>query len=131
TDAFKPYAVRRFAAGYQGFQALRRAIGHDAENGGGKEGQIHPIPVELLIQAHYDGYLQRESLQISRLSILENMTIPQDFDYENISGLSNESKQKLIKRRPATLGAASRIDGVTPSDIALLQVLLKKHCGEK
>ena len=89
------------------------------------------VKAELLIQAHYDGYLQRESLQISRLSRLENMTIPQDFDYENISGLSNESKQKLIKRRPATLGAASRIDGVTPSDIALLQVLLKKHCGEK
>lgn len=90
-----------------------------------------PVKAELLIQAHYDGYLQRETLQISRLAKLENTVIPEDFDYTDISGLSNESKQKLIKRRPATLGAASRIDGVTPSDIALLQVLLKKHNGAK
>ena len=90
-----------------------------------------PVKAELLIQAHYDGYLQRETLQISRLAKLENTVIPEDFDYTDISGLSNESKQKLIKRRPATLGAASRIDGVTPSDIALLQVLLKKYNGAK
>ena len=88
------------------------------------------VKSELLIQAHYDGYLQRETLQISRLSRLESTVIPEDFDYETVSGLSNESRQKLIKRRPATLGQASRIDGVTPSDIALLQVLLKKHPGE-
>ena len=89
------------------------------------------VKAELLIQAHYDGYLQRESLQISRLARLENTVIPEEFDYETVSGLSNESKQKLIKRRPLTLGAASRIDGVTPSDIALLQVLLKKYSGVK
>ena len=88
-----------------------------------------PVKAELLIQAHYEGYLQRETLQISRLAKIEKTPIPEDFDYEGISGLSNESKQKLIKRKPVTLGAASRIDGVTPSDIALLQVLLKKHNG--
>lgn len=85
------------------------------------------VKSELIIQAHYDGYLQRETLQIARLSRLESTVIPEDFDYETVSGLSNESRQKLITRRPGTLGQASRIDGVTPSDIALLQVLLKKH----
>ena len=81
---------------------------------------------ELLIEAKYDGYLQRESVEINRLKKLENQMIPEDFDYSAVRGLCNESRQKLEKIRPATLGQAGRIDGVTPADIALLQVQLKK-----
>lgn len=81
---------------------------------------------ELLIEAKYDGYLQREHLEINRLKKLENQTIPENFDYSAIKGLCNESRQKLEKIRPMTLGQAGRIDGVTPADIALLQVQLKK-----
>ncbi len=58
---------------------------------------------------------------------LESAAIPEDFDYAALPGLSGESRQKLLKIRPATLGAAGRIDGVTPSDIALLQVALKRR----
>lgn len=82
---------------------------------------------ELLIEAKYDGYLQREQIEIERLQKIENQMIPEDFDYSAVRGLCNESRQKLLKIRPATLGQASRIDGVTPADIALLQVQLKKN----
>jgi tRNA uridine 5-carboxymethylaminomethyl modification enzyme len=82
---------------------------------------------ELLVEAHYDGYLQREATQIKRLAHLEELTIPEDFDYGQVPGLCMESRQKLQKIRPTTLGQAGRIDGVTPADIALLQVVLKKN----
>lgn len=81
---------------------------------------------ELLVEAKYDGYLQRESVEINRLKKLENQPIPDGFDYSVVRGLCNESRQKLEKIRPVTLGQAGRIDGVTPADIALLQVQLKK-----
>ena len=84
---------------------------------------------ELLIEAKYDGYLQREALEINRLQKVEDAVIPEDFDYSSVRGLGNESRQKLEKIRPATLGQAGRIDGVTPADIGLLQVHLKKSRG--
>ncbi|MBE6364481.1 MAG: tRNA uridine-5-carboxymethylaminomethyl(34) synthesis enzyme MnmG [Lentisphaerae bacterium] len=86
---------------------------------------------ELLISAKYDGYLQREEVEIARLKKLEESSIPESFDYANVRGLCNESRQKLEKIRPATLGQAGRIDGVTPADIALLQVHLKKLRGQE
>ena len=82
---------------------------------------------ELLITAKYDGYLQREEAEILRLKKLEDTSIPADFNYSDVRGLCNESRQKLGKTRPATLGQAGRIDGVTPADIGLLQVHLKKQ----
>jgi tRNA uridine 5-carboxymethylaminomethyl modification enzyme len=88
---------------------------------------------ELLIEAKYDGYLQRESAEINRLQKLEDVAIPENIDYEKISGLSNESRMKLLKVRPSTIGQAGRIDGVTPADIALLQVnilRMKESKGE-
>ena len=85
---------------------------------------------ELLISAKYDGYLQREEVEIARLKKLEETVLPEDFDYSPVRGLCNESRQKLEKIRPATLGQAGRIDGVTPADIGLLQVHLKKIRGK-
>ncbi|MCQ2378787.1 MAG: tRNA uridine-5-carboxymethylaminomethyl(34) synthesis enzyme MnmG [Victivallaceae bacterium] len=84
----------------------------------------------LAIEAHYDGYLQREIVQIRRMKKLEEIEIPADFDYRSLAGLSNESRQKLLKVRPHTIAQAGRIDGVTPSDAALLQVALRKRQKE-
>ncbi|MBR7104539.1 MAG: tRNA uridine-5-carboxymethylaminomethyl(34) synthesis enzyme MnmG [Lentisphaeria bacterium] len=81
---------------------------------------------QVLIEACYDGYLQREEKEISRRENQENMPIPPDFDYDALPGLCNEARQKLLKLRPVTLGQAGRIDGVTPIDIALIQVALKR-----
>ena len=79
---------------------------------------------ELLIESCYDGYLQREQQEISRRSRMEGVVIPDDLPLETLPGLSNEARQKLLKVRPGTLGQASRIDGVTPADVALLQVAI-------
>ncbi len=95
--------------------------------------ELPPTPLgrrvrrELAITARYEGYLKRETIVIERMRTLEENTIPEDFDYASLPGLSGESRQKLLRIRPATLGMAGRIDGVTPSDIALLQVALKRH----
>lgn len=80
---------------------------------------------QLFIMAHYDGYLQREQLSIKKLQKLESWHIPADFDYSQVS-LGNEGRMKLEKVRPTTLAQASRIDGVTVSEIALLQIHLSR-----
>ena len=79
---------------------------------------------ETLIESCYDGYLQREKNEIARMSRFEGLNIPDDLDIEHLPGLSNEARQKLLKVRPSTLGQASRIDGVTPADTALLQIAI-------
>ena len=82
---------------------------------------------DLAINAHYDGYLERESDSIKRLQKLELWKIPADFDYNTIPGMRNESRAKLIKAAPSTLAQAARLDGVTPSEIGLLQIHLTRQ----
>ncbi len=86
---------------------------------------------QLAIMAHYEGYLEREKVAISRLNRLESWKIPEDFDYSQIKGLRNESRMKLEKVRPTTLSQAGRIDGVNPPEVALLQVHLKRLAGKQ
>jgi tRNA uridine 5-carboxymethylaminomethyl modification enzyme len=88
---------------------------------------------QLVIQAHYDGYIEREEHSIVKLRKLETWKIPEDFNYDALTGLSNESHLKLNKVRPTTLAQAGRIDGVTPVEIALLQVALTRfrHAKEQ
>ncbi|MFA6676479.1 MAG: tRNA uridine-5-carboxymethylaminomethyl(34) synthesis enzyme MnmG [Bacteroidales bacterium] len=75
---------------------------------------------EILIK--YGGYIQRESQLADKILRLENVKIPKDFDYNRVSSLSYESRQKLIKHNPETISQASRIPGVSPSDISVLLV---------
>jgi tRNA uridine 5-carboxymethylaminomethyl modification enzyme len=76
------------------------------------------------IQVKYEVYLQKEEELISKMSALEDRVIPDSFNYENISSLSNEARQKFKKIRPQTLGQASRISGVNPSDVQILMVYM-------
>jgi tRNA uridine 5-carboxymethylaminomethyl modification enzyme len=76
------------------------------------------------IQIKYQVYLQKEEEMISKMSALEDQVIPDSFNYENISSLSNEARQKFKKIRPQTLGQASRISGVNPSDVQILMVYM-------
>lgn len=85
------------------------------------------IKNEVIYRIRYAGYLEREHRQAKKISELDNVTIPHDFDYDKIKSLSNESRQKLQTIRPSTLGQASRISGITPVDIALIQVSLDKY----
>ncbi|MEO6836937.1 MAG: tRNA uridine-5-carboxymethylaminomethyl(34) synthesis enzyme MnmG [Ginsengibacter sp.] len=76
------------------------------------------------IQIKYEVYLQKEEEMVSKMSALENQLIPDSFNYENISSLSNEARQKFKKIKPQTLGQASRISGVNPSDVQILMVYM-------
>ncbi|HUZ58491.1 MAG TPA: tRNA uridine-5-carboxymethylaminomethyl(34) synthesis enzyme MnmG [Hanamia sp.] len=76
------------------------------------------------IQIKYEVYLQKEEEMVSKMSTLENQIIPDSFNYENISSLSNEARQKFKKIKPQTLGQASRISGVNPSDVQILMVYM-------
>ena len=77
---------------------------------------------QIAVLAHYEGYMKREEQAIAKLRALESWRIPENLDYSAVTGLCNESRAKLSKIRPATLAQAGRIDGVTPPEIALLQV---------
>jgi tRNA uridine 5-carboxymethylaminomethyl modification enzyme len=76
-------------------------------------------------EVKYAGYLQQQEKAIERLKKAETKTIPEWFDYASISGLSREMKEKLIRLRPQTIGQASRLPGVTPAAVALLNVYLE------
>ena len=85
-----------------------------------------PIDIQVEIDAHYMGYLQRQSKDISSFKKDESVVIPDSINYDSLSGLSNEIKSKLIKVKPKTLGQAIRIDGVTPAAIIILLSHIKK-----
>lgn len=89
----------------------------------------HKVAEQIEIDAKYSGYISRQQDEIDRLKRHEDTAIPGNFDYQNISGLSNEVKQKLSEAKPKTLARASRIPGVTPAAISLLLVSLKKHAA--
>jgi len=77
----------------------------------------------------YEGYIKRELESVARQERQENHAMPADLDYATIPGLRNESRQKLAHIRPATLGQAARISGVTPADVSLLSVWLRRARG--
>ena len=78
----------------------------------------------------YEGYIKRQMREIEKFRNLENMKISQDFDFGKVHGLSNELMEKLSAIRPASLGQASRIDGMTPAAISVLMIAMKQSLGE-
>ena len=76
------------------------------------------------INIKYEGYIRREQLAAEKLQRLDRITIPASFDYNTLQSLSTEARQKLSRVRPATIGEASRIPGVSPNDISVLLVLM-------
>lgn len=84
----------------------------------------------LEAQIKYSGYVSRETLAVERLRRQENVEIPGDMDFQALDGLANEARAQLSKLRPRTLGAASRIAGVRPPDVALLAIHIARRAGE-
>ncbi len=82
---------------------------------------------QLEIQAKYAGYIERQRAEIAQHLRQEQTRLPENFDYHNVRGLSVEARQKLSAQRPATVGQAARISGVTPAAISLLLVHLKRR----
>ncbi len=89
-------------------------------------GCTHEVLEQLEIEVKYEGYIRRQEEQVERFRRMEEIHIPGDFNYRGISGLSTEVREKLEKTRPATLGQAGRIPGVTPAAVAILQILLRR-----
>jgi tRNA uridine 5-carboxymethylaminomethyl modification enzyme len=81
---------------------------------------------QVEIAVKYAGYIDRQEIEVARFKTLEDKQIPGTFDYDTVHSLRTEARQKLSKIRPATLGQASRISGVSPSDIGILMVWLKR-----
>lgn len=81
---------------------------------------------QVLIECKYAGYIDRQKSQIKKLEKMERKKIPDNFDYTKVPGLRNEGKNKLTEIQPKTVGQASRIQGVTPADIALLIARLER-----
>ena len=83
------------------------------------------------INIKYEGYLKQQQEDVEKMLANENVSIPEDFEYKAIKGLRNEAIEKLSQIKPLNLGQASRISGVSPADIAVLSVLVKKFKDEK
>jgi tRNA uridine 5-carboxymethylaminomethyl modification enzyme len=85
------------------------------------------VKLQVDVQAKYSGYLKRQTDEIERQQRNEDLRLPQNIDYADVSGLSNEARQRLRDVRPETLGQAARIPGLTPAAVSLLLVHLKKR----
>ena len=92
-----------------------------------------PLPANVVeaveVEVKYAGYLARQAEEVRRLGGAESIAVPDDFVFEDCGSLSAEVLQKLNEVRPRTLGQASRISGVTPAAISILQVYLKRHAA--
>ena len=87
------------------------------------------VAEQLEVEAKYAGYIEHQRREIERQQANESVKMPDSFDYEKVRGLSAEVCEKLINLRPATLGQAGRISGVTPAAISLLLIHLKRKSG--
>jgi tRNA uridine 5-carboxymethylaminomethyl modification enzyme len=88
-------------------------------------GSLNPLSLQQAeIQAKYDVYIEKERELALKMSNLEDLIIPDSFSYEKLNALSTEARQKLEKIKPKTLGQASRISGVNPSDVQILMVFM-------
>lgn len=86
----------------------------------------HEVIQQVEIEIKYSGYIERQGMEVEKFRSMEDKRIPEKFNYESIPGLRTESRLKLQSIRPATLGQASRISGVSPADISLVMVWMKR-----
>ncbi len=83
------------------------------------------VAYQVEIESKYEGYIDRQQKEVQRFKSLEKIKIPDNFDFASVYGLSNELKEKLSRVRPASLGQAARIDGMTPSAISAIMISIK------
>ena len=118
--------LRRPECRYDDLVALPR-VGARSDAGTLNEELYSQVAGQLEIQARYQGYIERQSRDIERQRRQQSMPLPAGLDYSRVQGLSNEVREKLSRVRPASIGQASRIAGVTPAAVSLLLIHLKKR----
>jgi tRNA uridine 5-carboxymethylaminomethyl modification enzyme len=106
-----------------GYQQVVELIGATPETDPRLAAQIR---AQIEVAAKYAGYIERQEEEIARQRRNEETRLPEDLDYSRVAGLSNEVRQKLSDVRPATVGQAARVAGVTPAAVSILLVHLKK-----
>ena len=109
------------------YENLLNAISEKERHGTEGPEIARQINEQVEIHIKYQGYIDRQEEDIKKLKRQDNTILPQDFDYSQMQGLSNELKQKLLKSRPETIARATRIPGMTPAAISLLLIYLKKY----
>ena len=87
----------------------------------------YDVAEQVNINIKYEGYIKRQKKQVEQFKKLEKKRIPADINYEEVQSLRLEAKQKLSQIRPASIGQASRISGVSPADISVLLVYLESR----
>lgn len=107
-------------------QLLRRPEVVYSNLPGRREDLPEVVARQVELHAKYEGYINRQEAEASRLRSIEEKRIPESFDYSAVAGLRNEARQKLSRIRPATVGQAMRISGVSAADVSLLLVWLKR-----
>ena len=128
--------LRRPDVNYAGLMSLAdgKHVNPDIQSGGDVSRET-ALPADMAksvieqieITAKYAGYIDLQKVEVERASHYENLKLPADLDYLQVSALSFEARQTLSKHRPETLGLASRISGITPATVSLLLVHLKKN----
>ena len=109
------------------YENLLNAISEKERHGTEEPEIARQINEQVEIHIKYQGYIDRQEEDIKKLKRQDNTILPEDFDYSQMQGLSNELKQKLLKARPETIARATRIPGMTPAAISLLLIYLKKY----
>ncbi len=128
SEQFNALVEKPLQREYSLMELLRRPELNYAEVGRITGSSVDPqVAEQVEIQAKYEGYIVRQQAEIDKLQRHEATPIPVDIDYQVISGLSNEIKQKLSSARPETIAAATRIAGVTPAAISILLIHFKKR----
>jgi tRNA uridine 5-carboxymethylaminomethyl modification enzyme len=118
--------LRRPELNYAAVSGLT-AVGPFDWSGLSSDEQREQVELQLEVQAKYAGYIERQEREIAKHAKQEMLRLPENIDYSLVDGLSNEARQKLAASRPATLGQASRLEGMTPSAVSLLLIHLKKR----
>ena len=122
--------LRRPEHGYRDIARLSQVGGGHWDETIGIE-QVEQIELQVEVQAKYQGYIERQEREIEQHAKQESLKLPADLEYSNVTGLSTEALQRLETTRPATLGQASRLEGMTPSAVSLLLIHLKKRQMKK
>ena len=85
---------------------------------------IGEVLIEVEALTKYEGYIKRQEQHVAKISKSEHVKIPNNFNYETLTNISNEGREKLTNIKPENLGQAMRISGITPADISILSIML-------
>jgi tRNA uridine 5-carboxymethylaminomethyl modification enzyme len=119
--------LRRPQVRYADLEFLAPDVTHGDQAWRNDERLAEQVAQQVEVNAKYSGYLRRQIEEIERHRRHEDMRLPDDLDYGQVGGLSNEARQRLCEVRPSTLGQAARISGLTPAAVSILLVHLKKR----